>query len=297
MANKQVSETADSTSIKRAQRFNEKMNKVKHYLEQHLDDNPTLQQLAAISCYSEFHFQRLFHAFVGQSLHAYKKRLLLERAVKQLRFSQSTITEIAFQCGFQTQTSFNKAFKAQFQHTPSHVRLQKQIFIESQLQPYEKRSFTMQVSIQQLNDIEVICARATGDYAQAAEQAWQTIMPFAYGNKLMKDDTRAFGICHDDPNVTESALIRYDACLDIDGDISNSPELQKIIIAGGKYAVFLHQGAYENLQQTYSQIYNDWLVNSEFELRDQPCFEVYLNRDPRHTKPENLKTEIYIPLK
>ncbi|MEZ8051404.1 GyrI-like domain-containing protein [Vibrio sp. 1F169] len=34
-----------------------------------------------------------------------------------------------------------------------------------------------------------------------------------------------------------------------------------------------------------------------FELRDQPCFEVYLNRDPRRTKPENLKTEIYIPIK
>jgi len=31
-------------------------------------------------------------------------------------------------------------------------------------------------------------------------------------------------------------------------------------------------------------------------LRDVPCFERYLN-SPGHTRPENLKTEIYLPLK
>ncbi|MEZ9445435.1 GyrI-like domain-containing protein [Vibrio sp. 10N.222.54.F12] len=65
----------------------------------------------------------------------------------------------------------------------------------------------------------------------------------------------------------------------------------------GKYAKALHKGTYEKLSEAYSYLLLKWLPDSGFELRDQPCFEVYLNRDPRRTKPENLKTEIYIPIK
>jgi len=60
--------------------------------------------------------------------------------------------------------------------------------------------------------------------------------------------------------------------------------------------MFLHKGAYENLKATYDRI-GDWIVESGVEIRDLPMFEKYLNRDPRRTKPENLKTEIYVPLK
>jgi AraC family transcriptional regulator len=62
------------------------------------------------------------------------------------------------------------------------------------------------------------------------------------------------------------------------------------------YAMFLHKGAYENLKSTYDMI-GDWIVESGVEMRDLPMFEKYLNKDPRRTKPQNLKTEIYVPLK
>jgi AraC family transcriptional regulator len=155
----------------------------------------------------------------------------------------------------------------------------------------------MKAEIQQLADIPVISARATGGYSEAAKIAWETLMPFAYKNNLISEESRSFGIGHDNPNVTETDKLRYDACLDIEGDISQYPALQKQVIGGGKYALFLHKGAYENLQESYNFIYNEWLMNSKFDLRNSLCFEEYLNRDPRKTKPENLKTIIYIPLK
>lgn len=67
-------------------------------------------------------------------------------------------------------------------------------------------------------------------------------------------------------------------------------------IAGGRYVVFLHRGPYENLLGAYQHIFGEWLPGSGEELRDVPCFERYLN-SPEHTRPENLKTEIYLPLK
>jgi len=60
--------------------------------------------------------------------------------------------------------------------------------------------------------------------------------------------------------------------------------------------VFLHKGAYTELINTYNGV-ADWIVESGSEVRDLPIIEKYLNSDPRSTKPENLKTEIYIPVK
>ena len=204
--------------------------------------------------------------------------------------------DTAFKCGYENQASFNKAFKKQFSYTPSQVRQQMVSIDLSNIKPNPKWSMKMEAEIKQLDDIHVICARETGPYAESAGKAWARIMKFAYSNKLMHKDVRAIGISHDNPSVTEAEHIRFDACVDIDADISAADGLSKSTIAGGKYAMFLHKGAYEDFPQAYAYIFNEWLPASRHSLRDEPCFEIYLNQDPRRTKPENLRTEVYIPL-
>ncbi len=274
----------------------ERINRVITFLENNLDSAVNVSQLAQIACYSEFHFQRVFHAFVNESIYAHRKRLLLERAVKQLLHTTKDITSIAFDCGYHDQTAFNKAFKKHFHHTPSEVRKSSIGLLNKQakLNPTEMK--TMQAKIKTLEEIKLISARATGAYADSAAQAWGQMMKFAYSNKLMKPHIKMIGISHDDPNVTQAGQIRYDACVDIDADISEHPELTRQTIQAGRFAVFLHRGPHNDLSQSYDWIFSQWLPESDHELRDVPCFEMYLNRDPRRTKPENLKTEIYIPI-
>ncbi len=60
----------------------ERMNKVVQYIDHNLDVEITIAELSKIACYSEYHFHRLFRAYVGESIYGYRKRLLLERAVK-----------------------------------------------------------------------------------------------------------------------------------------------------------------------------------------------------------------------
>ncbi|MBL4637852.1 MAG: GyrI-like domain-containing protein [Proteobacteria bacterium] len=156
--------------------------------------------------------------------------------------------------------------------------------------------------IKTIDAINVISAREIGSYPEAAPKAWGRVMKFAYGNRLMNKEVRSIGISHDDPSVTAPEQIRYDACVDIDADLKNpdfknNDNLETKTISAGKYAMFLHKGSYESFAQTYSYIFNEWLPESDFQVSDdKTCFEIYLNRDPRKTKPENLKTEIYIPL-
>jgi len=41
----------------------------------------------------------------------------------------------------------------------------------------------------------------------------------------------------------------------------------------------------------------DCIISNEMTIDDKPIFEKYYNRDPRRTKPENLRTEIHVPIK
>ncbi len=275
----------------------ERMNKVIQAIENKFDSELSIKALSELSYYSEFHFHRVFRSYVGESVYGYRKRLLLERAVKQLLYSENAITQIAFDCGYDNQASFNKAFKNQYGYTPSQVRNDRVAIQPHTFTMISDDKKHMKPTIKNIDDINVICAREVGSYEVAAPKAWGRVMRYGYSNRLMAKHIRSIGITHDDPQVTDANQIRYDACLDLDTPITPEDNLTKHVIAGGSYAVFLHKGPYEGLQETYSAIFNHWLPESEYELkREEPCFEIYLNRDPRKTKPENLKTEIYVPL-
>lgn len=279
------------------QRHVERMKAVVQHIEENLLSEINVTILAKIACYSEFHFHRIFRAFLGESVYHFKKRLLLEKAANLLQFSTQSITDISYMCGYDTPSAFNKAFKSYFLSTPSDVR-QQQVFIKFKHNYLEfKMTTPLTPQIKNIENIDVISARAIGSYAESAPQAWGKIMKFAYSNRLMQKDIRSIGISHDNPNITEPDNLRYDACLDLTANIDYEPELMKQTIQGGKYAVFLHKGTYDNFPQTYHFIFHHWLPETHYQLGDdRVCFEIYLNRDPRRTKPENLKTEIYIPI-
>ena len=68
------------------------------------------------------------------------------------------------------------------------------------------------------------------------------------------------------------------------------------MIGGGEYAVTTHSGPYNKLGETYSRLFGDWLLQSSRKLRSEPCLEFYVN-DPDGTDPDDLMTDICLPLK
>ena len=66
-------------------------------------------------------------------------------------------------------------------------------------------------------------------------------------------------------------------------------------LAAGRYAIFLYKGPYEHLQAVYDTIYGKYIPEMECSFRDESSAERYLN-NPADTAPEELLTEIYIPV-
>jgi AraC family transcriptional regulator len=103
------------------------------------------------------------------------------------------------------------------------------------------------------------------------------------------------GIVIDDPEGTPPEVCRYDAAVVLTREIIPPDPIRVAEVEGGEYAVMLHVGPYSSLGTCYSTLCGGWMPSSGREPRDAPAIEFYLNA-PGLTPPEELRTEIWIPL-
>jgi AraC family transcriptional regulator len=263
--------------------YQQRMINVLVHIDRHKHEPLALEDLAHIACFSPYHFHRLFHAFVGESLYAYIKRIRLEQAAMHLRSTGSSVTEIAFKFGYETPAAFAKAFRERFGITPTGFRTKNlDSNSPSPSQPLEE---VMQPEIRTLEDQTVLFVRRMGSYDQAAQDAWKALFKHAFWRMFTDRSIKFIGISHDDPGVTTESRLRYDACITVKATATPKGEVGVQVLQGGKYAVFLHQGAYEKFYETYDLIFSEWLPRSGYRVRETPCYELYLNKNPKRTKP------------
>lgn len=67
---------------------------------------------------SPIHFHNCFKSAVGKTLHEYVEEQRIKVAVNLLLTTDLTLTQIAFQCGFSSQSYFSYVFKRKMQTTP-----------------------------------------------------------------------------------------------------------------------------------------------------------------------------------
>jgi AraC-like DNA-binding protein len=93
------------------------------YINEHLRDNITLEQLAATASLSPYYFTRLFKRETGFTPHEYIIAARLNLAKFQLKNTNHSIKDICFSCGFSSESSFCSTFKKWENITPLSYRL------------------------------------------------------------------------------------------------------------------------------------------------------------------------------
>ncbi len=254
------------------------------FIQEHLNDNIGLDELAQRNGISPFHFHRLFRALVGEPPHSYIRRLRLERAAVTLKQTTQAVTHVAFDAGFQTHEAFSRAFKTMFGIAPRVFRDE-----ENHL----GGPMTDNAKIVTLQPQRIAFVRHVGPYNEVGK-AFETLMEWAAPRALIAGAT-VLGVSWDDPAITPPERIRYDAALTVDASVVAEDHIGVRELAGGDYVVVTHEGPYENLSQTYDFLYGRWLPDSGRELMDAPPFEVYLNH-PDSTEPDDLLTDVHVPL-
>ncbi len=96
--------------------------RVLDYLAQHLEDDVSIDDLAAAACLSPFHFIRMFRNRVGVPPHRYLSQMRLDLAKRLLLGSEAPLEEIAVRCCFSSPSNFTRAFRRAVGVTPQAYR-------------------------------------------------------------------------------------------------------------------------------------------------------------------------------
>lgn len=268
------------------------------YIEDHIDEEISMEELARVACYSPFHFHRIFHMVAQETAHQYVKRLRLERAAMKLRYTDQPVTEIALDSQYDTPSAFTRAFKQALGESPRNYRILYKEVNAMTRKLTELPNITPE-TITRTSDLDLLFIRRLGKYTESASQAWVNMHAFIEEHHLNPAHLRYFGISHDDPRVTPEEKLRYDACILAPKNVQTQGkgEVSSQTLKGGKYAVFVHHGSYEGLNETFDRIFLKWMPTVKENFDDtRPVFEEYFHLEFVKTDPGKLLTKIYIPL-
>jgi AraC family transcriptional regulator len=275
------------------------------HIRQHLDDELTLETLAAVAAFSPFHFHYVFRGMVGETVMDYVRRLRLERAWRELQHG-SSLAAAALQAGYGSEEAFVRAFKGRFGLTPGESRTAPPAQESTEASLAEHLAARLDrlrsgaaplpdVTVRRLEPQHAAAMRHTGPYSELGAFLGR-LLAWAGPAGLLRSG-RMLGLCYDDPDSTPPERCRYDGCVTVAPDWcapADSPAALQLV-AGGDYAVALHRGPHCELPRTYAEVCGQWCPALGRELRAVPCIEHFLDH-PQAVPESQLRTEIYVPL-
>ena len=268
------------------------------YIESHLADALSLDEIAAIGGVSRFHMVRAFAAATGLSVMRYVRTRRLSEAARALAQGAPDILTVALDADYGSHEAFTRAFRDHFGVTPEKVRsstcldnlrLQEPILMDStltdKLQPprFETGKPLLVAGISER------CTHENG--GAGIPNQWHRFHQ-KVGDIPDRVGQVAYGVCC---NGDDSGNFDYIAGVEV-SDFSDLPrEFSRVRIPEQRYAVFTHRDHISSIRRTVNTIWNHWLPASGLKAADAPSFERYdQNFDPL-TGDGGL--EIWVPVK
>ena len=270
------------------------VNAVVDYINLHLGEEIDLKSLAKISHFSPFYFHRIMKAFLGEPVGTFIVRTRTETAARLLRYTDLPIADIAYRIGYSSSSSLSKVFKQFYGISPLEYRNNKNFVI---MKPAIIHSeLKLKREIKELPVRNMIYIRLFGDYKLNDYcGTWMRLQQFVQEEKLPMGEVMPYCFFHDDPKVTPIEKLRTDVCMVMPAAVTPKGNIGFKQLPAGRYAIFLYKGSYEHLQSVYDTIYGKYIPEMECTFRDEASAERYLNH-PADTAPDELLTEIYIPI-
>jgi AraC family transcriptional regulator len=94
----------------------------KDYLHCTYSENPDLMKVSRTACLSIPQLVRQFKAVFGVTTHRYLNQVRLRHAAELLKFTDLSVDEITWKCGFENISAFSRAFKTEFGKQPTDYR-------------------------------------------------------------------------------------------------------------------------------------------------------------------------------
>jgi AraC family transcriptional regulator len=292
-----------------------RIHKVQDYIELHIGQSMSVEELSDAAGFSKYHFSRIFQGILHESLAYYVNRIRLERALFLLAHRQDkNVTDIAYELGLSDSAVFSRVFKNFYGISPSQYRKEysknrKESFLLSEYnkstakKEWEGNPYpvTGKIEIENLKEKQLAYVRHTGTYETLAKEYVSLIQTlFEHANKqhlLVEDENWVLAMYHDNPEFGEENQFRTSLCLTVPGDIRIKEDgiLGRMILEGGLYAVGHFQIRKEQYSDAWNYMYQEWITGSGYVPRDYNPFEVYRNI-PSDKESHIHEVDIYVPI-
>jgi len=283
-------------------RYQERLARALQYIEDNLDQSLRLEDIAAASYFSPFHFHRIFQSLMGESVNDYVIRRRMESAAHLLVYERHLrVTDVAATVGYSSTANLSKAIKQYFGVSPSAIRnpsdeINRKIgklsskygktFDPRDLYPRDlsnnglndKEDKHMHVEVIEQEELTISYLSSPQGYLQESiEDTWTKLIAWAKSAGVPIAEQQYYALCYSNPAVTPVEKCRYDASVVVPPTLTVNAPFSRSVIPAGRYARVYYKGPSEGTSQAHLAIFNTWLPASGFEPDDYPSMEHYLN--------------------
>ena len=250
------------------------------YIEAHRDEPLTVAELASVAGFSPYHFSRLFTARFGESVMGYVRLCRLQAASLRLTGdAPPPLAELAFDCGFESQEAFTRAFRREFGVPPGQFKR------DALKQPKPFREIVMPASakVEMLKDlvprdtftVAGVGALFTNENKSGIPGLWPRlirVLPLTG-----QADARTYGVCKMEDS--QEAVLKYIAGVEVTGEAPLPDGFERIALGAHRYAVFRltldGSPLHPQMQAAMGKIWGELLPQSGLKTVPAPDFELY----------------------
>jgi len=291
------------------------INKALHYIEKHLEQNLSLEQISKEAHYSPYHFHRIFKTFTNETLNNYIARKRVEKASAALLHNRAiSISELSVQYGFTSNSSFTRAFKKFYGMNPSVFRstskgkYSKIRQVKSKNgQPFttfedyvchlnQKHDMVMTSNIkvetiQTMHTVGITCIGKN----QLAPTIHRLLEWAGFKGLLRTPNFKLATIFYDSFKITAPEKVRMSACLLVNEPIKTDGEVSALTINPGQYIIGHYEIGLDEFPITWMNLFK-WMNDNGYKKRDEFPFEIYHNDFNLHPEKKCI-VDLYIPVK
>ncbi len=292
-----------------------RINNALKYIDEHLENELSLESISEVAHYSPYHFHRIFKIITNETLHMYINRRRIEKAAAALfRQKDIPISEISLQYGFNSDSSFSRAFKKFYNISPSEFRKVSPSRYSKICQPeskigQEKAIFeeyicnitnlknwiTMNAKIEIKEMPKLNLAFITHIGKGNLDATFNKLIKWATPKGLMdKPDLKMATIYYDSYKITAPDKIRKSVCIVLNEPVSASGEIGLTTLPAGKHIVGHFEIGIHEFEKSWSGLFV-WMNEHGYKKSEQNPFEIYHNNYNDHPEKKFI-VDLCIPI-
>jgi AraC family transcriptional regulator len=209
----------------------------------------------------------------GPAQHA--RRLRLERAALELRWTDKPADRIAAEHGYGHRESFIRAFRAHFGAAPAAFRAPRRATNHGwplRRRPGEPLSRAPRVCVDNFPALHLAFVRRIGNRDVPHEEFPRLVEWATARLRAAPADILCLGVVHDDPTITPGPRRRFDACIAVPPSVRPQGDIGVQVIGGGEYGV----GRGRPGEASRRRVARLCTYGLRRRLRAAPVIEVYL---------------------